>query len=81
MLHPLRIPTPYGEIVADPPVVLAPMAGITSEPYRRLCRRYGAGMSWSELVSSAAMMMGGEKSQERTRQLAYFFEEEWFVVV
>ncbi len=81
MLKPLTIPTPYGEIVADPPVVLAPMAGITSEPYRRLCRRYGAGMSWSELVSSAAMMMGGEKSQEKTRQLAYFSEEERPVAV
>ncbi|RYX83716.1 tRNA dihydrouridine synthase DusB [bacterium] len=82
MLTPLRIPTPYGPtIVADPPVVLAPMAGITSEPYRRLCRRYGAGMSWSELVSSSAMILGGEKSQIKTRQLAYFSEEERPVAV
>ena len=80
-MNPLIIPTPYGEIVADPPIVLAPMAGITSEPYRRLCRRYGAGMSWSELVSSAALVLGGEKSQERTRQLAYFSEEERPVAV
>jgi len=82
MLQPLRIPTPYGNtIVADAPVVLAPMAGITSEPYRRLCRRYGAGMSWSELVSSAALVLGGEKSQRRTRELAYFSEEERPVAV
>ncbi len=82
MLRPLHIPTSFGQtIVADTNIVLAPMAGITSEPYRRLCRRYGAGMSWSELVSSAALIMGGEKSQERTRQLAYFSEEERPVAV
>lgn len=70
-----------GNIVVDPPVVLAPMAGITSEPYRRLCRRYGAGMSWSELVSSTALVLGGAKSQEKTRQLAWFSEEERPVAV
>ncbi len=82
MLQPLEIPTPFDQtIVADTNIVLAPMAGITSEPYRRLCRRYGAGMSWSELVSSAALVMGGERSQEKTRQLAYFSEEERPVAV
>jgi nifR3 family TIM-barrel protein len=70
-----------GNIVVDPPVVLAPMAGITSEPFRRLCRRYGAGMSFSELVSSAALVMGGEKSQAKSRALAWFSEEERPVAV
>jgi len=70
-----------GNIVVDPPVVLAPMAGITSEPFRRLCRRYGAGMSWSELISSAALVMGGEKSQAKSRALAWFSEEERPVAV
>ena len=69
------------KIFVDTPVVLAPMAGITSEPFRRLCRRYGAGMSWSELVSSAALVFGGEKSQIKTRQLAWFSEEERPVAV
>lgn len=68
-------------ILVDPPVVLAPMAGITSEPYRRLCRRYGAGMSWSELVSSAALVMGGEKSKVKSHALAWFSEEERPVAV
>jgi tRNA-dihydrouridine synthase B len=70
-----------GNIVVDPAVVLAPMAGITSEPYRRLCRRYGAGMSWSELVSSTAMILGGPKAQEKSRALSWFSEEERPVAV
>ena len=70
-----------GNIIVDSPVVLAPMAGITSEPFRRLCRRYGAGMSWSELVSSTALVRGGAKSQEKSRTLAWFSEEERPVAV
>jgi nifR3 family TIM-barrel protein len=68
-------------IPVEPNVVLAPMAGITSSPFRLLCRRYGAGMSWSELVSSAALVMGGEKSQIKSHQLAWFCEEERPVAV
>lgn len=38
---PLRV----GPIAVWPPVVLAPMAGITNAPFRRLCRQFGAGAS------------------------------------
>lgn len=69
------------DINVEPNLVLAPMAGITSSPFRLLCRRYGAGMSSSELVSSAALIMGGEKSQIKSRQLAWFCEEERPVAV
>lgn len=57
------------------------MAGVTSAPFRLLARRYGAGMSFSELISSAALVMGGERSLEKTHQLAYFMEEERPVAV
>jgi nifR3 family TIM-barrel protein len=69
------------DINVEPNLVLAPMAGVTSSPFRLLCRKYGAGMSSSELVSSAALIMGGEKSQEKSRQLAWFCEEERPVAV
>ena len=68
-------------IIVEPNVVLAPMAGVTSAPFRLLARRYGAGMSWSELVSSAALVLGGEKSLEKSHQLAWFSEEERPVAV
>jgi tRNA-dihydrouridine synthase B len=68
-------------IPVEPNIVLAPMAGVTSSPFRLLCRRYGAGMSWSELVSSNALIVGGEKSQMKSAQLAYFCEEERPVAV
>ncbi len=68
-------------ITVEPNIVLAPMAGVTSSPFRRLCRQYGAGMSWSELVSSSALIIGGEKSQLKSQQLAWFCEEERPVAV
>ncbi|WP_227751458.1 tRNA dihydrouridine synthase DusB [Tabrizicola oligotrophica] len=39
-----------------PPVILAPMAGITDLPFRRLVARFGAGMVVSEMVASEDMM-------------------------
>ena len=45
-----------GELLIDPPVVLAPMAGITNRAYRRLCREAGAGLYVSEMVTSRALV-------------------------
>lgn len=39
-----------------PPVILAPMAGITDLPFRRIVARFGAGMVVSEMVASEDMM-------------------------
>ncbi|HBT56153.1 MAG TPA: tRNA dihydrouridine synthase DusB, partial [Pseudomonas sp.] len=33
-------------------VILAPMAGVTDQPFRQLCRRLGAGLVVSEMVTS-----------------------------
>jgi len=46
----------YGAISVDPPVVLAPMAGITTSAYRRICRQYGAGLYVSEMITSRALV-------------------------
>jgi nifR3 family TIM-barrel protein len=45
-----------GPIVVDPPVVLAPMAGVTNAPFRTLCRSYGAALYVSEMVSARALI-------------------------
>ena len=39
-----------------PPVILAPMAGITDLPFRRIVARFGAGLVVSEMVASEDMM-------------------------
>jgi tRNA-dihydrouridine synthase B len=41
---------------------VAPMAGVTDRPFRILCRRYGAGLAVSEMVSSRPELRGSRKS-------------------
>ena len=45
-----------GPIEVDSPVVLAPMAGVTNEAFRRLCREYGAGLYVTEMVTTRALV-------------------------
>jgi nifR3 family TIM-barrel protein len=45
-----------GPFEVDPPVVLAPMAGITNVAFRRLCREYGAGLYVCEMITSRALI-------------------------
>jgi nifR3 family TIM-barrel protein len=52
MQAPLRI----GPYQVDPPVVLAPMAGITNVAFRQLCRGYGAGLYLCEMITSRALV-------------------------
>src|SRR3990170_8933564 len=47
-------------------VLLAPMAGVTDRPYRQLCKRLGAGMTVSEMVTSNALLWGSAKTLRRT---------------
>jgi nifR3 family TIM-barrel protein len=47
-----------GAIVVDPPVVLAPMAGVTNYPFRTLCRRYGAALFVSEMITARPLVEG-----------------------
>ncbi|WP_016697503.1 MULTISPECIES: tRNA dihydrouridine synthase DusB [Actinoalloteichus] len=45
-----------GPHAVDPPVVLAPMAGITNIAFRQLCRGYGAGLYVCEMITSRALV-------------------------
>ncbi len=67
-VRPLRI----GPLTVDPPVVLAPMAGVTNYPFRRLCRRFGAGLYVSEMITARPLVEGIRKA----RKLAEFGPEE-----
>lgn len=46
-------------------VLLAPMAGISDAPFRRLCRRFGAGMTTSEMTTADISLWRTEKSSRR----------------
>jgi len=61
-----------GTYVVDPPVVLAPMAGITNRAFRRLCREEGAGLYVSEMVTSRALV----ERNEATMDLVTFAADE-----
>lgn len=50
--NPIRL----ADMVLDPPVFLAPMAGITDLPFRRAVARHGAGLVVSEMVASTEMV-------------------------
>ena len=49
----------------DPPLALAPMAGVTDKPFRLLCKRMGAGLAVSEMTTSDARLWRSAKSRAR----------------
>ena len=55
-----------------PPVVLAPMAGVTDVPFRALCREYGAGLYVNQMITARAWLEGNAK----TLKLAEFGADE-----
>jgi tRNA-dihydrouridine synthase B len=59
--NPLKI----GPYVLSSPFVLAPMAGVTDAPFRRLCRRFGAGMTTSEMTTADTGLWQTPKSRYR----------------
>jgi len=54
-----------GPFTLDSQVVLAPMAGVTDQPFRLLCRRLGAGMVVAEMLTSDTTLWHTRKSQLR----------------
>lgn len=54
-----------GPYSIDPPLVLAPMAGVTDRPYRSLCRRLGAGLVVSEMTTADPTLWHTDKSRLR----------------
>lgn len=53
----------YGRLRIDPPVVLAPMAGVTNSPFRRICRQFGAGLYVSEMITARGFAEGNRRTQ------------------
>ncbi|HSC09820.1 MAG TPA: tRNA dihydrouridine synthase DusB [Rhodanobacteraceae bacterium] len=49
----------------DPPIGLAPMAGVTDKPFRQLCKRLGAGLATTEMTTSDPRLWTTRKSLKR----------------
>ena len=54
-----------GAHVLSSNVIAAPMAGVTDAPFRRLCRRLGAGLAVSEMLASSPRLRDTRKSRLR----------------
>jgi tRNA-dihydrouridine synthase B len=54
-----------GPYTIDSKTILAPMAGITDQPFRRLCKQLGAGLVVSEMVTSDTKLWNSRKSSFR----------------
>lgn len=53
-------------------LILAPMAGVTDQPFRRLCREQGCGLMYTEMVSAKAILY----NNRNTKELLQVSEEE-----
>ncbi|MBL26941.1 MAG: tRNA dihydrouridine synthase DusB [Rhodospirillaceae bacterium] len=61
-----------GDITLSAPVLLAPMSGVTDMPFRRLVKRFGAGLVFSEMIASEAMI----RTTRRSNKMAVHCAEE-----
>ena len=61
-----------GSLKLDNPFLLAPLAGITDAPMRRLCHRQGAALTYTEMVSCKGMWYG----DRNTGKLLYTYRDE-----
>ena len=63
---------PIGGVQLDGPFMLGPMAGITDAPMRRINRRLGASLCYTEMISSKGLWYNDEK----TWRLLYMYDDE-----
>jgi tRNA-dihydrouridine synthase B len=66
--HPMSLlkPIQVGPVRIDAPVILAPMTGVTDLPFRRIVKRYGAGLTVSEMIASQAMVRETRQSLQKS---------------
>ena len=61
-----------GNITLDNPFILAPLAGVTDAPFRRICKEQGAALVYSEMVSGKGLLY----NDKNTERLLKIYEEE-----
>src|SRR3712207_5606898 len=58
-------PISIGPVRIETPVILAPMTGVTDRPFRRIVKRYGAGLTVTEMIASQAMIRETRQSLQK----------------
>jgi tRNA-dihydrouridine synthase B len=58
-------PITIGPVRIEAPVILAPMTGVTDRPFRRIVKRYGAGLTVTEMIASQAMIRETRQSLQK----------------
>ena len=61
------IPLTIGGVVIPNRVFLAPLSGVTDQPFRRLARQYCAGLVFSEMVASREILHRSRQSERKSR--------------
>lgn len=64
MIPMLSQPLPLGSFVLPNAAILAPLAGVTDLPFRRICAELGAGLTYVEMLSSIALIHGNQRTRE-----------------
>ena len=64
-LHPLLTPLKIGSQTISNRLIVAPMAGVTDNPFRRLCKDFGAGHAVSEMIIADTALYARKKSLYR----------------
>ena len=58
-------PIQIGPVRVETPVILAPMTGVTDMPFRRIVKRYGAGLTVTEMIASQAAIRETRQSLQK----------------
>ena len=58
-------PIQIGPVRIETPVILAPMTGVTDMPFRRIVKRYGAGLTVTEMIASQAAIRETRQSLQK----------------
>lgn len=61
-----------GNIEIKTPIFLAPMSGYTNQPFRRLCKQFGAGVVYTEFTNAIGII----RENDKTLRTLFFTEEE-----
>ena len=59
------LPMRFADFTLRNNLFVAPMAGVTDRPFRQLCKKLGAGLAVSEMVTSNSLLYGSAKTRRR----------------